>query len=158
MKKISILIIILLISNILLIRNRSHKVIPFKNSHNEDIRIPIIQKDINNEKVLFILDSGANISIIDSTWYYNNNNHMFTEAEDINMVLTGISGVVSINSKIIYTEIDEDYVVFAITDLVPVTQNLSRQGFKIVGILGSDYLKDNNLIIDYKKQAVYTAF
>lgn len=157
MKKISILIIILLISNILLIKNRSPKVIPFKNSHNEDIRIPIIQKDINNEKVLFILDSGANISIIDSTWYYNNK-HMFTEAEDINMVLTGISGVVSINSKIIYTEIDEDYVVFTITDLIPVTQNLSRQGFKIVGILGSDYLKDNNLIIDYKKQAVYTAF
>lgn len=156
MKKISILIIILLISNIFFIKNRSSKVIPFKNSHNEDIRIPIIQKDINNEEVLFILDSGANISIIDSTWYYNNK-HMFTEAEDVNMVLTGISGVVSINSKIIYTEIDEDYVVFAITDLVPVTQNLSRQGFKIVGILGSDYLKDNNLIIDYKKQAVYAA-
>ena len=67
MKKISILIIILLISNILLIKNRSPKVTPFKNSHNEDIRIPIIQKDINNEEVLFILDSGANISIIDST-------------------------------------------------------------------------------------------
>lgn len=157
MKKISILIIILLISNIFFIKNRSPKVIPFKNSHNEDIRIPIIQKDINNEKVLFILDSGANISIIDSTWYYDNK-HMFTEAEDISMVLTGISGVVSVNSKIIYTKIDEDYVVFTITDLVPVTQNLSRQGFKIVGILGSDYLKDNNLIIDYKKQAVYTAF
>jgi hypothetical protein len=156
MKKISILIIILLISSIFFIKNKSPKVIPFKNSHNEDIRIPIIQKDINNEEVLFILDSGANISIIDSTWYYNNK-HMFTEAEDVNMVLTGISGVVSINSKIIYTKIDEDYVVFAITDLVPVTQNLSRQGFKIVGILGSDYLKDNNLIIDYKKQAVYTA-
>lgn len=157
MKKISILIIILLISNILLIKNRSPKVTPFKNSHNEDIRIPIIQKDINNEEVLFILDSGANISIIDSTWYCDNK-HVFIEAEDVNMVLTGISGVVSINSKIIYTEIDEDYVVFAITDLVPVTQNLSRQGFKIVGILGSDYLMDNNLIIDYKKQAVYTAF
>lgn len=157
MKKISILIMILLISSIFFIKNISFKVIPFKNSHNEDIRIPIIQKDINNEKVLFILDSGANISIIDSTWYYNNK-HMFTEAEDINMVLTGISGVVSINSKIIYTEIDEDYVVFTITNLIPVTQNLSRQGFKIVGILGSDYLKDNNLIIDYKKQAVYTAF
>lgn len=83
---------------------------------------------------------------------------MFTEAEDISMVLTGIFGVVSVNSKIIYTKIDEDYVVFTITDLVPVTQNLNRQGFKIVGILGSDYLKDNNLIIDYKKQAVYTAF
>ena len=67
MKKISILIIILLISNIFFIKNRSPKVIPFKDSHNEDIRIPIIQKDINNEKVLFILDSGANISIIDST-------------------------------------------------------------------------------------------
>ena len=157
MKKISILIIILLIANILLIKNRSPKVIPFKNSHNEDIRIPIIQKDINNKEVLFILDSGANISIIDSTWYYNNR-QVFTETEDVNMVLIGISGIVSINSKIVYTEIDEDYVVFAITDLVPVTQNLSKQGFKIVGILGSDYLMDNNLIIDYKKQAVYTAY
>lgn len=157
MKKISILIIILLIFNIFFIKNRSPKVIPFKNFHNEDIRIPIIQKDINNEEVLFILDSGANISIIDSTWYYNNK-HVFTEAEDVKMVLVGISGIVSINSKIVYTEIDEDYVVFTITDLVPVTKNLSKQGFKIVGILGSDYLKDNNLIIDYKKQAVYTAF
>ena len=157
MKKISILIIILLIANIFFIKNRFPKVIPFKNSHNEDIRIPIIQKDINNKEVLFILDSGANISIIDSTWYYNNR-QVFTETEDVNMVLIGISGIVSINSKIVYTEIDEDYVVFAITDLVPVTQNLSKQGFKIVGILGSDYLMDNNLIIDYKKQAVYTAF
>jgi hypothetical protein len=157
MKKISILIIILLIANIFFIKNRFPKVIPFKNSHNEDIRIPIIQKDINNKEVLFILDSGANISIIDSTWYYNNR-QVFTETEDVNMVLIGISGIVSINSKIVYTEIDEDYVVFAITDLVPVTQNLSKQGFKIVGILGSDYLMDNNLIIDYKKQAVYTAY
>ncbi len=157
MKKISILIIILLIFNIFFIKNRFPKVIPFKNSHNEDIRIPIIQKDINNEEVLFILDSGANISIIDSTWYHNNK-QVFTEAEDVKMVLVGISGIVSINSKIVYTEIDEDYVVFTITDLVPVTKNLSKQGFKIVGILGSDYLKDNNLIIDYKKQAVYTAF
>ena len=157
MKKISILIIILLIANIFFIKNRFPKVIPFKNSHNEDIRIPIIQKDINNKEVLFILDSGANISIIDSTWYYNNR-QVFTETEDVNMVLIGISGIVSINSKIVYTEIDEDYVVFTITDLVPVTQNLSKQGFKIVGILGSDYLMDNNLIIDYKKQAVYTAY
>ena len=44
MKKINILIIILLISSIFFIKNRSPKVIPFKNSHNEDIRIPIIQK------------------------------------------------------------------------------------------------------------------
>lgn len=151
MKIIKLFIIILLAS----CQHKSN-ITYFENLNHEQVRIPIIQKKINNIPVLFILDSGANMSLLDSTWYYNNS-HLFFYDDEVAMTLTGVSGVVYTNSKIVYTVIDNDYVVFTTSNLTPVIKNLTDQGFNVVGILGSDYLKDNYLIIDYNKQAVYSA-
>ena len=57
-----------------------------------------------------------------------------------------------------YTKIDSNYVVFTTANLSLVKENLKKQGFDIIGILGSDYLLDNQLIINYYKQAVYSAW
>ena len=54
--------------------------------------IPIIGDTINNEVVHFIVDSGANISLINSE-YYNNNRDELTLADEVDLRLFGISGV-----------------------------------------------------------------
>lgn len=130
------------------------KITTFENMGDEFINIPIIKKDIKGKKVLFIVDSGANISIIDSTWY-NKNKDLFGYNETIDMRVTGVSGEIRVKSNIVHAEIDSNYVVFTTSDLTPVIKNLRNYGYTIVGLLGSDYLSDNNLIIDYKIKAVY---
>jgi hypothetical protein len=58
---------------------------------------------------------------------------------------------------LVSTIIDGRHILFSTSDLSPIIKDLETQGFNIVGILGSDYLRDNYSIIDYKKQAVYSA-
>lgn len=152
MKIIKLLFIILLITSC----QHNPKITYFENLNHDQVRIPIIQKKINNTTVSFILDSGANMSLLDSTWYHHNS-ELFSCDDDIAITLTGVSGVVFTNSKIVYTIIDDDYVVFTTSNLTPVIKNLNSQGFNVIGILGSDYLRDNYLIIDYNKQAIYPA-
>jgi len=153
MKKISIFILLLLLIGCS--SKEKDNISYFQNPSNV-VKIPVIEKVVEGQKLSFIIDSGANMSIIDSIWYSSNEN-LFEHDSEINILLTGISGVVSTKSKVIYTEIDGNYVVFTTSDLSPVIINLRRQGYNVVGILGSDYFQDNNLIIDYNKQAVYSA-
>lgn len=153
MKQISIFILLLLLVGC---ANTEKENISYFQNPNNLVRIPVIEKVIEGQKLSFIIDSGANMSIIDSVWYSNNKN-LFEHDSEINILLTGISGVINTKSKIIYTEIDGNYVVFTTSDLSPIINNLCRQGYNIVGILGSDYLQDNNLVIDYYRQAVYSA-
>jgi hypothetical protein len=147
-----ILLLILLFASC----NNSSNVDYFKNSNNSEVKIPIIEKHIGNQKVLFIVDSGANISVIDSTWYSDHSN-LFNRNSDINIILTGVSGSSQVKSSIVYTSIDSNCTVFTTSNLSSVTNKLKSLGFPIIGILGSDYLKDNHLVIDYYKRAVYPA-
>ena len=96
------------------------------------------------------------MSLIDSTWE-STNKHIFEYDSEIDIMYTGITGIVSVKSKVMYTKIDSNYVVFTTANLSLVKENLKKQGFDIIGILGSDYLLDNQLIINYYKQAVYSA-
>jgi hypothetical protein len=59
--------IIIILSLLLFISCSGYNVEYFKNNKNNKVKIPIIEKDIGNKKVLFIVDSGANLSVIDST-------------------------------------------------------------------------------------------
>lgn len=127
---------------------------PFENKYDQYINIPIVKKTIKGKRVLFILDSGANISIVDSAWYKKNSD-LFGYSETISMRVTGISGAIQIKSNIVHAEIDDTDVVFTTSNISPVINNLRRHGYSIIGILGSDYLSDNNLVIDYRNKAVY---
>lgn len=149
--------IIIILSLLLFISCSGYNVEYFKNNKNNKVKIPIIEKDIGNKKVLFIVDSGANLSVIDSTWYFNNSDLFRKEGEETSTIITGISGTSNLKTILVSTIIDGRHILFSTSDLSPIIKDLETQGFNIVGILGSDYLRDNYSIIDYKKQAVYSA-
>ena len=137
-------------------RPTDRNIVFFENKNHPEVKIPFLKSEIKGNYYYFILDSGANMSLIDSTWE-STNEHLFEYDSEIDIMYTGITGIVSVKSKVMYTKIDSNYVVFTTANLSLVKENLKKQGFDIIGILGSDYLLDNQLIINYYKQAVYSA-
>lgn len=123
----------------------------FENKNDERVKIPIVEKKIDNESYLFVIDSGANISIIDSSFYHDNQN-LFQLKDEIDLVFTGLSSQREVKSKIVYTQINNKGTLFAVSNIYPIIYSLSIYNYKIVGILGSDYLLENKLIIDYNNK------
>jgi hypothetical protein len=120
-----------------------------------ELKIPIIEASIGTEKFGFIVDSGANISLIDSTWY-SKNSHLFKNEGTSEIWITGVSGIVKSNTTIISSDLNNSLTYFSTSDLRPVLNALQEQKITVIGILGSEYLQHHNLVIDYYKQSIYS--
>ena len=115
--------------------------------------IPIIGDTINNEVVHFIVDSGANISLINSE-YYNNNRDEFTLTNEVDLRLFGISGVSE--TRISHTVILKTAIgscIFQDSDLSAVINQTNKFGYNVIGLIGSDFLKDD-YVINYKTKQI----
>lgn len=152
MKKIITILFILLLG-ITSCKKETQGTIEFKNSAYSECNIPIISVKVDSVDVLFILDTGANSSLIDSDFYRNNKN-LFTYSRTINVQYTGIGG--STGYK------DQDIVVAStnIGDVVFIEQDLSSvinsvKDYKIKGVIGSSFFKLNPSIIDYHNRCLY---
>lgn len=151
MKKINSLLIILVL---FISCNKSSEY--YKFFKNNEIKIPIVEKTIGNKSYNFIIDSGANISLIDSTWY-SNNTDLFKYEGTNEIWMTGVSGIIKSNTVIISTKVDSNLMYFATSDLTSVIKALREQKIEVIGLLGSEYLQHNKLILDYNKKALYSA-
>lgn len=151
MKKINSLLIILVL---FISCNKSSEY--YKFFKNNEIKIPIVEKTIGGKSYNFIVDSGANISLIDSTWY-NNNTDLFKYEGTSEIWMTGVSGIIKSNTVIISTKVDSNLMYFATSDLTSVIKALREQKIEVIGLLGSEYLQHNKLILDYNKKALYSA-
>ncbi len=150
MKKINSLLIILVL---FISCNESSKY--YKFFKNNEIKIPIVEKTIGDKSYNFIVDSGANISLIDSTWY-SNNTDLFSYEGTNEIWITGVSGITKANTVIISTKVDSNLMYFATSDLTSVIKALREQKIEVIGLLGSEYLQHNKLILDYNKKALYS--
>ena len=117
--------------------------------------LPVIGDTINNEVVHFIIDSGAGVSLI-NTEYYVNNKDLFRTLEEVEMMLFGISGVADYKtSHTVRLKTSLGYCTFQDSDLAPVIKKANSYGYNVVGLIGSDILKDD-YVINYKtKQLVH---
>jgi hypothetical protein len=117
--------------------------------------LPVVRDTINNEVVHFIIDSGAGLSLI-NTEYYVNNKDLFRTLEEVEMMLFGISGVADYKtSHTVRLKTSLGYYTFQDSDLSPVIKKANSYGYNVVGLIGSDILKDD-YVINYKtKQLIH---
>ena len=116
--------------------------------------IPILGDTINNEVVHFIVDSGANISLID-TDYYNSNKDLFLIMQEVDMTLFGISGTSETKpSHTVKLKTAIGNCIFQDSDLSAVIKQTNKFGYNVVGLIGSDFLRDDYVINYQTKQVV----
>ena len=114
--------------------------------------LPIIGDTINNEVVHFIIDSGANISLID-TDYYDRNSDDFFILQEVEMQLFGISGISerrTSHTVILNTSLGR--CTFQDSDLSAVVKQANSWGYNVIGLIGSDVLRDGYIINYETKQ------
>lgn len=119
---------------------------------NTDCNIPIIECVLGNDTVDLIVDSGAEYSLISSE-YYNQNPNNFKVINEIETQFSGIGGVNTQISKIVAINSNLGYVTFIEQNLKAVVESLPQ--YNIVGLIGSDFLKSRNYVIDYNKRKIY---
>ena len=119
---------------------------------NSDCNIPIIECVLGNDTVDLIVDSGAEYSLISSDYYKQNPNN-FTIVNKIETQFSGIGGVNTQISRIVATNSNLGYVTFIEQNLNAVIEALPQ--YNIVGLIGSDFLKSRNYVIDYKQRKIY---
>ena len=66
---------------------------------------------------------------------------------------SGIGGVNTQESRIVGIKSNLGYISFVEQDLKAVVESLPQ--YNIVGLIGSDFLKSRNYIIDYKMRKIY---
>ena len=118
--------------------------IPFSGEELVVIGIPI-----NNKVEYFLIDTGSSISYI--AIEFLNNERCFKINED-EMTFAGINNDVTYKTtKVKVTIFDESYW-FNTVSLYAINKVIKKP---IIGILGSDFIRRNKLIIDYNKRMIY---
>ena len=118
---------------------------------NTDCNIPIIECVLGVDTVDMIVDTGAEYSLIDSK--YLENSECFTVVNSIETQFSGIGGVNTQISRIVSTKSSLGYITFVEQNLDAVVKSLPN--YNIVGLIGSDFLKSRNYIVDYKSRKIY---
>ena len=120
---------------------------------NVDCNIPIIECVLGNDTVNMIVDTGAEYSLIDSN-YFKENQDNFHIMNEIGTQFFGIGGVLETKiTKVINAQTSLGVMTLVEQDLSAVVQSLSE--YNIVGLIGSDFLKSRNYIVDYKIRRIY---
>jgi hypothetical protein len=147
MKKIFLMLFIVVITACT--HNNPNNMIDFTYAGN----IPIIGDTINNEIVHFIIDTGAGMSIINSDYYQANKRNLIY-LDDVELQLFGINGIAPYKTSAtvgLYTSIG--YCRFQESDLSSVVKKINALGYNVIGIIGSDFWR-NDYIINYKTKQV----
>ena len=110
-----------------------------------------VQVTVNGIKTKLLVDTGANKSLLDisqsETYGFN---HMFFSKNNY----IGLGGLVDI--YIVYDyDVDEFFIPFLGSDLSDVQEYFIKDGIQIIGILGSDFLEQNKVSIDFEANKLY---
>lgn len=119
---------------------------------NYDCNIPIIECVLDKDTVHLIIDTGAEYSLIDQSYYQSNSNN-FKLVNQIETQFSGIGGTTTQLSDIVGSYTSFGYITFVEQNLSAVVNSMNS--YNIVGLLGSDFLKSHGYIIDYNVRKIY---
>ncbi len=120
---------------------------------NDSCNIPIIEVVLDNDTVQMIVDTGAEYSLINSD-YFQTNQDNFHVMNEIGTQFFGIAGIIETEvAKVINAETSLGIMTLVEHDLSFVIKSLPE--YKIVGLIGSDFLKSRNYVVDYKMRKLY---
>ena len=110
----------------------------------KDNDLLFLEVTINDKKANLLLDTGANLSALDSS---NSKKYGYSVEEDMLSSIAGIggtaSGIIVTDAKVLYDgklKIEPEFKALKLKNI----------HHKIDGILGSDYLIKNSATVDYK--------
>ena len=120
---------------------------------NVDCNIPIIECTLGNDTVHMIVDTGAEYSLINSD-YFKENPDNFHVMNEIGTQFFGIGGVLENKAaKVINARTSLGIITLVEQDLSAVVKSLPK--YNVVGLIGSDFLKSRNYVVDYKMRRIY---
>ena len=118
---------------------------------------PIVQGEINGKKGYFLVDTGADISVINSTELKR---YGLTEKKTYgNRRAMGFNGaeesVMKVHNIDVMFDDQFDHNTFYSLNLETIVRSINaKTNLKISGILGSDWLMKYNCIIDYNQRRI----
>lgn len=135
-------------------KKKGKKEISFKDSL-EDVGFPILKFNSNGKELNFILDSGADSSIIDSNMLEGCKHNPI----DFDGHYAGISGEIqeakyaNLEFNIGKNNYNHIFLVSNMDSAFAFTEEYFN--IKLAGILGNDFLTKNNYVLDFATQRVY---
>lgn len=118
--------------------------------------IPIATFHQGDKDITFILDSGSDNNVIDSE-AVKGFVHKKVESNDA-IHLSGVGGSKDTEKCSLSFECEEETYTtdFLITDIKDAFELIKKEhGFTLHGILGSNFLREHNIILDFKNLAAY---
>ena len=118
--------------------------------------LPIVTFEQNGNKINFLLDTGANRSVINKTIL---SNYTYTEL-GANNTLSGLDGIKrvvdNINMNINYGDIIFEET-FQVSDLSPIFDSIKQEtGATLHGILGNAFFQKYKYVIDFNSLMFYS--
>lgn len=154
MKKLIFLLVMFLMTACVS-KNKSEDVLYFENPSYVECNIPVIKTYLDSTEVSFILDTGANNSLIDSDWY-SKHQELFTFSRTVEIQYHGINGSTEIEEvDVVVGKLAIGNVTFMESNLSAIKEQLHAQGYDVIGIIGSDFFERNMTVIDYGNRALY---
>jgi len=115
--------------------------------------IPTVEIIIGGKKERFIIDTGSTSSYISSEFLKEKRVYKTIEEES---TYASASQHIKIKSSMVKVNIFGNCYEFKTISLKALNQAMSANSqYTVIGILGSDFLRRNKLIIDYNKRIIY---
>lgn len=136
---------------------KGYIIIPFKIMNSQHISCNLI---LNNKKSFFLIDTGASNSCIDKNKrIYFNLIKNDSEIEVAGAGLEKLKVTPTKKSSFIFENDKSVKLSLMLLNMDSINNSLKEQKSEIIdGILGADFMKKTNTIIDYKSKNIYLKF
>ena len=123
---------------------------------NRNKTIPIVSFDSKKDKQLkLIIDTGSEINIINKN-YYDDNQCDFVICDSINNIIKTVNGEINNSTYIVSTTLNDSINInFYVLEMSDIINNLYlNQQVMTHGLLGIDFMYENNITIDFKNKEI----
>ena len=124
----------------------------FKNKEWQEIKPPIIQFEVSGEKRYFMVDSGSDISILNTI--ESKTLHDDYKIGNVKCDISTVNGSMEQVSMFYYLKILNIKQRFYTRDLSYINNIYDDENIKLFGILGADWLQNRKAVIDYNKRII----
>jgi len=123
--------------------------------------LPLIAVEMNDQNICFLLDSGATLNLLDKRVYDYFNKDKLNEAKATSIISNfGIDGIETEAPRVEQIFKFENGLFktkFTIFDTSSAFNKVEEEsGIQIHGILGNEFLLENEWILDFQKLSVYS--
>ena len=126
----------------------------FENNIWSEVKTPIIKIPINKVDRYFLVDTGANLSVLDKHYYLLNKDKL-DQVNEIEINYSGINGTKAEKVYIVNAYFEDKVITFTTSDISEIIKTIKKKcGIEISGIIGSDFMRNYNVVIDYKLKTV----